>query len=111
MQAQEAVIWQCSYFTSQPPGAVGQCSLMDFVEVANVGKLFATNVRQGSVCCLCIRPVCLNAKGARAGIWGGALRRHCQVSLQHALTWSLPYHVRSVQTGCVDGHWSRSLGC
>ena len=84
---------------------------MNFVKVANVGKLFPTNMRQGSFHRLCIRPVCLNAEGVCAGTRDGALGWCCQVSLQHASVWLLPHHVQIVQTGCVIGHWSRSVGC
>ena len=93
MHVQKAVIGQCyvSHITAARGG--GGDSLMDFVKVANIGKLFAADMRQGSLRCLCIRPVRLNTKGPRAGVQGGSLRWGVQVSLQHASIWSLPHHM------------------
>ena len=67
MRLQEAAVGQCEALHIAVAVWSDGGSLMDSVQVANVGKLFAVAMRHSSLRRLCARSVSLDANGAGAG--------------------------------------------
>ena len=67
MRLQEAAVGQCEALHIAVAVESDGGLLMDSVQVANVGKLFAAGMRHSSLRRLCTRSVGLDAEGAGAG--------------------------------------------